>query len=193
MPPPGPLDRLTDEELMERAARFDSAALAELYDRHSPVALALARRMLGPTRAEDAVQEAFTSIWRNAATYDPERGFVRTWLLRIVRYRSIDILRSIAVEDRRALDAEHEHERAEPQDPPSGALIRRDRATEIREALAALPAEQRQVVELAYFGGWTQVEIAAQLDLPVGTVKGRARLALSKLRAQLDPSMDTAE
>ena len=178
---------------MERAAQFDSAALAELYDRHSPLALALARRMLGPARAEDAVQEAFTSIWRNAAAYDPERGFVRTWLLRIVRYRSLDILRSIAVEDRRALDAEHEHERAEPQDPPSGALIRRDRATEVREALAALPAEQRQVVELAYFGGWTQVEIAAQLDLPVGTVKGRARLALSKLRAQLDPSMDTAE
>ena len=174
---------------MARATRFEADALAELYDRHSPTALALARRMLGHARAEDAVQEAFTSIWRNASSYDPDRGLVRTWLLRIVRYRSLDILRSIAVEDRRVLEAEHEHERAAAPASPASEVLKQERAAHIREAIGALPEDQRQVVELAYFGGWTQVEIAERLGLPVGTVKSRARLALVKLRSQVDHSV----
>lgn len=186
---PGPMGHFSDEDLMARATRFEADALAELYDRHSPTALALARRMLGHARAEDAVQEAFTSIWRNASSYDPDRGLVRTWLLRIVRYRSLDILRSIAVEDRRVLEAEHEHERAAAPASPASEVLKQERAAHIREAIGALPEDQRQVVELAYFGGWTQVEIAERLGLPVGTVKSRARLALVKLRSQVDHSV----
>lgn len=188
----GPLSNLADEELISRASDLDTAALAELYDRHAPTALAIARRMLGAARAEDAVQDAFTSIWRSASTYDPQLGLVRTWLLRIVRHRSLDILRSAAAEDRRIEHAGREQHHAEPAEGPAAATQRRDEADELHAVLDALPEEQRQVVELAYYDGLTQVEISERLGLPVGTVKSRARLALHKLRESLDPAGERA-
>ena len=191
MSAPGPMGRLTDEDLIALAAKFDTAALAELYDRHSSSALGLARRMLGPSRAEDAVQEAFTSIWRSASSFDPAQGLVQTWLMRIVRYRSLDILRRIAAEDRRVMQVERE--RPGSAETADAAAIRHDRAAQVQEALAGLPPDQREVVERAYCGGWTQAEIAERLGLPVGTVKSRARLALEKLRTAVDPSLDPAE
>lgn len=189
----GQTDSATDAQLISRAARSDPLALAALYDRHSPTALALARRILGPARAEDAVQEAFTSIWRSASSYDPAQGLVRTWLLRVVRNRSIDTLRAAATDDRRIEQASHERERAAEPETPHGAAVRRDRAGDVRDALRELPPEQREVVELAYFRGLTQAEIAAELGVPVGTIKSRARLALVKLRDELESTAPTRD
>lgn len=188
----GPPGGVPDDELIRRAADLDEDALAELFDRYSPTALALARRILGPARAEDAVQEAFTSIWRSAATYDPRQGLVRTWLLRIVRYRSIDILRAAHAEDRRVEAAHHDERGGAPAESASDGAIRREERDRVREALALLPGEQREVVELAYYGGLSQAEIAERLELPVGTVKSRARLALEKLRAEMAPTREAA-
>jgi RNA polymerase sigma-70 factor (ECF subfamily) len=143
--------------------------------------------MLGPARAEEAVQEAFMSIWRTAATYDAERGLVRTWLLRIVRYRSVDILRRMAADDRRMLHAQHERDAGDAADCAATAVVYADRAAAVRVAVGVLPPDQRQVVELAFFDGLSQSEIAERLDIPIGTVKGRARLALTKLRSELEP------
>lgn len=189
----GPLQSVPDEELISRAARSDPGALAELYDRHSPTALALARRILGPHRAEDAVQEAFTSIWRSASTYESERGLVRTWLLRVVRHRSIDILRAAAADGHRVDQAGREQEHSAGPETPEAAALRRDGEADVHDALRSLPDEQRAVVELAYFRGLSQAEIAEELSLPVGTVKSRARLALVKLRGALEPADQLAE
>lgn len=185
----GGLRRLSDEELVRRAARIDSAAFAELYDRHSVAAFSLARRVLGAAHAEDAVQEAFLSVWRGIKRYDPARGSVRTWLLSIVRLRSIDELRKLDVHERRRREEEGLEEGFAAPDSPEGQALRGEQSTAVRAALATLSEAQRQVVELAYFNGWTQAEIAERLDLPLGTVKGRSRLALDKLRSALDPSV----
>ena len=148
---------------------------------------ALARRMLGSQlRAEDAVQEAFLGLWRSAARYDPARGAVRTWLLGMVRNRSIDALRSLGVHERRRIEMEGFEGRIEAHDQTEKDFIRDEQATGVRSALATLPPDQRRVLELAYFGGWSQTEIAEHLDLPLGTVKGRTRLGLMKLRSALD-------
>ena len=181
--------RLSDEELVRRAGRIDPAAFAALYDRHSVTAFSLARRMLGAARAEDVVQEAFLSVWRGAKSYDPGRGAVRPWLLGIVRLRCIDELRKLEVHERRRAGAEGLEERFAAPDSTAGQALRAEQAVTVRTALATLPEDQRHVLELAYFSGWTQAEIADQLDLPLGTVKGRTRLALDKLRSALDPSM----
>jgi len=184
----GGLGRPSDEELVRRTARIDPTAFAELYDRHSVAAFSLARRMLGAGRAEDAVQEAFLSVWRGAKAYDPGRGAVRPWLMGIVRLRSIDELRRVGRHDRRRAGAQGLEERFAAPDSTEGQALLAEQSTSVRTALATLPEDQRHVLELAYFGGWTQTEIAERLDLPLGTVKGRARLALEKLRFALDPS-----
>jgi RNA polymerase sigma-70 factor, ECF subfamily len=139
-------------------------------------------RVLGdPGRAEDAVQEAFVSIWSHAATFDAERGSLRAWLLTAVRNRSIDYLRGRAGRERqeRGLDPEAAYA-VSASDPWREVALSLERAA-VRDAITSLPVEQRQVVELAYFGGYSHHEISGMTSVPLGTVKGRMRLALEKM------------
>ncbi len=180
---------MSDEELIRRVARLDSGAFATLYDRHNGAAFSLARRILGASGSEDAVQEAFLNLWRSARRYDEGRGSVRLWLLGMVRNRSIDAVRSRAVHERRRIGVEGIENRFPARDSTEEQVIGAERSAAARAALERLPAEQRQVLELAYYGGWTQLEIAERLGLPVGTVKARTRLGLDKLRVSLDASV----
>src|SRR5688572_4081996 len=156
----------------------DAAAFAALYDRHGRMAYTLAYRMMGEKQeAEDVVQEAFIKVWRSAGGYRVGHGSVRTWILSIVHNRGIDQIRSHARRGRMQDKVEAS--------APSGAFAESWKNTQqeqVREALNTLPQEQLKILELAYFSGYTHVEIAERLDLPLGTVKGRMRLGLKKLR-----------
>jgi RNA polymerase sigma-70 factor, ECF subfamily len=180
-------ERLADEELMPLIADKDPEAFEVFYDRHGGVAYSLAYRVVGErSRAEDVTQEAFLSIWRSGARFDPTRGSVRAWTLGIVRNRAIDALRR---ESGRAPKLTFDDESILEQ-RPSGELtdeeaMRREEAQELRGALRELPSEQSKVIELAYFGGFSHSEIAAMLGMPLGTVKGRMRLGMEKIRTQL--------
>jgi RNA polymerase sigma-70 factor (ECF subfamily) len=180
------LRTLGDEELMELVTERDAAAFAVIYERHADAAFSLAARMCS-TRAlaEDVVQEAFISLWRSSAGYDGERGSVRRWVLGIVHHRAIDALRRGVAQDRRRVSDVGIEEQLEAEERTDQEVGRRDEARELRAALEGLPPEQSLVIELAYYGGLTHSEIAAMLDTPVGTIKGRMRLGLQKLRAQL--------
>ena len=180
------LRSLADEELMQLVRRGDARAFEVIYERHSPAAFSLAYRMMG-TRAgaEDVTQDAFLSMWRSGARYDRARGSVRTWVLGIVHHRAIDALRRATVHDRRRASDEGIEERFESEVRTDAEAARREEAGTVRAALQSLPSDQSQVIELAYFGGFTHTEIADMLDAPVGTVKGRMRLGLKKMRAQL--------
>ena len=180
-------ERLADEELMPLIGAKDPEAFEVFYDRHGGVAYSLAYRIVGEkAAAEDVTQEAFISIWRSGARFDRARGSVRSWMLSIVRNRAIDALRSRAGKaPKLTFDDDAILERR-----PSGELtedeaMRRETATEIRGALGGLPGEQSKVIELAYFGGFSQSEIARMLGVPLGTVKGRMRLGLEKIRGEL--------
>jgi RNA polymerase sigma-70 factor, ECF subfamily len=180
------LRSLADEDLMSLVRRGDARAFELIYDRHSGPAFSLAYRIVGSRNsAEDVVQEAFLSLWRSGARYDRARGSVRTWVLGIVHHRAIDGLRRNAVHDRRRASDEGIEERFEARERTEMEVARRDEAHSIRVAMDKLPAEQSHVIELAYFGGFSQTEIAAMLQTPLGTVKGRMRLALEKLRDHL--------
>jgi RNA polymerase sigma-70 factor, ECF subfamily len=180
------LRMLADEELMQLVGEDDSAAFAIVYERHTEAACSLAFRMCGKRAiAEDVVQEAFLSLWRSAASYDPMRGSVRTWVLGIVHHRAIDALRRGVVHDRGEVSDEGIDERLEAAERTDQEVDRRDEAREVRAALEGLPPEQSRVIELAYYGGLTHSQIAAMLDTPVGTIKGRMRLGLQKMRSQL--------
>jgi RNA polymerase sigma-70 factor (ECF subfamily) len=177
---------LADEDLMQLVRENDSAAFAVVYERHSNAAFSLAFRMCGKRGvAEDVVQEAFLSLWRSATRYDRTRGSVRTWVLGIVHNRAIDALRRSVVRDRGQISDEGMEERLEAPERTDQEVGRRDEAREIRAVVEGLPAEQSRVIELAYYGGFTHSEIAAMLDTPIGTIKGRMRLGLDKMRAQL--------
>jgi len=179
---------LADEEVMQLVQREDPRAFELLYDRHGGAAFSLAYRMVGKqAAAEDIVQEAFLSIWRSRLRYDQTRGSVRTWVLGIVHHRTIDALRRNIAHDRRRTSAEGLEERQEASERTEVEVARRDEAREIREAMQTLPGEQLEVVRLAYFGGFTHTQIAEMLNQPVGTVKGRMRLGLEKLRRALSP------
>ncbi|HEX4690949.1 MAG TPA: sigma-70 family RNA polymerase sigma factor [Solirubrobacteraceae bacterium] len=180
------LSSLADEDLMQLVRSADPDAFAVLYERHSGSSYALAYRMTG-TRgaAEDVTQEAFISVWRSGARFDRSRGSVRTWVLGIVHHRAIDALRRGKVRDRPRVDDENAAEKLEAPENTELEVARRDEAATVRRAMEVLPSEQVQVIELAYFGGFTHTEIADMLDTPVGTVKGRMRLGLKKLRVQL--------
>lgn len=171
---------------MDRLARDRSAlAFDELYDRHAGVAFACALRICTDRAlAEDAVQEAFLSLWRARQRFDPSRGNVRGWVLTIVRNRAIDVVRRGAGDRGELLDHALE-ERLEAMRRTEEEVDDRERASALRCALEGLPAEQSSVIELAYYGGYTQAEIAAMFGAPVGTIKGRIRLGLEKLRADL--------
>ena len=177
---------LADEDVMQLVRRGDARAFEVIYERHSAAAFSLAYRMMG-TRAgaEDVTQEAFLSMWRSGSRYDRVRGSVRTWVLGIVHHRAIDALRRATVHDRRRAGDEGIEERLEARERTDVEVARREEAGAVRSALATLPPDQVQVLELAYFGGFTHTEIADLLEAPVGTVKGRMRLGLKKMRAQL--------
>jgi RNA polymerase sigma-70 factor (ECF subfamily) len=184
------LNLLADEELMQLSYRGQAAAFEVIYDRHADAAFSLAYRMCGQRAlAEDVVQEGFLSLWRSGARYERARGSVRAWLLAVVHNRAIDALRRRTVHTRRRVSDEGIEERLVATERTDVEVGRRDEAREVRAALEQLPGEQSRVIELAYFGGLTHVEIASMLDMPVGTVKGRMRLGLAKMRMTLgDPS-----
>ena len=177
---------LADEDLVPLMARGDARAFEAIYERHSGAAYSLAYRMVGTrASAEDVTQEAFMNLWRSGAHYDRRRGSVRTWVLGIVHHRAIDALRRASVHSRRRSDDETAAERLEAPERVDEDVARRDEAATVRAAIDHLPPDQVKVIELAYFGGFTHVEIADMLDTPVGTVKGRMRLGLKKLHESL--------
>ena len=181
------LERLADEDLMTLVDGKDPHAFEVYYDRHGGAAYSLAHRIVGdPGMAEDVTQEAFLSMWRSNARYDPARGSVRAWALGIVRNRAIDALRrssrpapKLDSDDEALLESQPAGERTDAE------AIRRETAGRLREALGLLPRDQSQVIELAYFGGFSHSEIAQMLGAPLGTIKGRMRLGLEKIRATL--------
>ena len=182
---------LADEELIPLVGRGDAEAFAVLYDRHSRAAYSLAYRMMGERQAaEDLAQDGFLKVWRSATSYRADRGSVRTWILSIVHNRGIDQLRSLASRRR----TQNKVEASVPISQPSEAFAetwRNSQREQVREALGTLPPEQLKILELAYFSGYTHVEISELLDLPLGTVKGRMRLGLKKIRDYFD-SRDVA-
>jgi RNA polymerase sigma-70 factor, ECF subfamily len=173
---------LADEDLISLVEAADAEAFATLYDRHSRAAFSLAYRMMGERQAsEDLTQDAFLKVWRGASSYRADRGSVRTWILSIVHNRGIDQIRSQASRRR----TQDKVEASAPRSQPSEAFAeawRNSQRDQVREALNTLPSEQLKILELAYFSGYTHVEISDLLGLPLGTVKGRMRLGLKKIR-----------
>jgi RNA polymerase sigma-70 factor (ECF subfamily) len=184
------LRNLADEEVMQLVQRGEPRAFELLYDRHGGAAFSLAYRMVGNrARAEDITQEAFLSIWRSRLRYEPARGSVRTWVLGIVHHRGVDALRRNSVHDRRRAGMEGVEETFEAAERTDVEAARREDARSVRDALDALPEDQSRVIELAYFGGFSHSQIAEMLEMPLGTVKGRMRLGLEKLRQALEGSV----
>jgi RNA polymerase sigma-70 factor, ECF subfamily len=177
---------LADENLISFVGQGDAEAFTTLYDRHSHAAFSLAYRVMGERQAaEDLVQDTFLKLWRSATSYRPERGSVRTWLLSIVRNRGIDQIRSQASRRR----TQETFEASAPRSQPSEAFaetLRNSQRNQVREALDTLPPEQLKILELAYFSGYTHVQISELVDVPLGTMKGRMRLGLKKMRDYFD-------
>jgi RNA polymerase sigma-70 factor, ECF subfamily len=175
-----------EKQLVARLAAGDHAALGELYDRLSGLLLALARRIVhDPAEAEEIVQDAFLQAFKQAGRYDPQRSSVATWLVLITRSRAIDRLRTERVGLRTRESFEREN-RGRHESPPDGAaVLSEERRRRLKSELETLPAEQRHVLEWAFFGGMTQAEIATKTGIPLGTVKTRTLLAMKKLRHAL--------
>jgi RNA polymerase sigma-70 factor, ECF subfamily len=179
---------MSDEQLMRDVQADDVRAFEEIYRRYSSRGLGLARVICrGSNRAEEATQDAFVSVWRHRASYDQDRGTVRAWLLMVIRNRSIDLMRQQGFADsKRCAGSELDYL------PAPGSVVeeveREYEAAQLRGSLQKLPISQREVIALAYFGGLSHAEIATRLELPVGTVKGRMRLALIKVRSDVIPS-----
>jgi RNA polymerase sigma-70 factor, ECF subfamily len=164
----------------------DADAFEVVYDRHCDAAFSLAYRMCGRRgSAEDVLQEAFLALWRSGARYDHTRGSVRNWILRIAHHRAVDALRRGVVREGHLLHDEGVLERVAGSERTDEQALESERTREVQGALRELPREQSRVVELAYFGGFTHTEIASMLQMPLGTVKGRMRLGLAKLRLVL--------
>ncbi len=177
----------SDEDLVARLRERDTGAFGLLYDRYSRIAFGLAYRMLGePSAAEDVVQEAFLALWRQVATFRAERSAVRTWLLSIVHHRAIDRTRRVANREVSDTMLENSPERADESVNVEHEVRASQEALQVREAMRALPPDQRRAIELAYFGGHSHTEIARMLNIPVGTVKGRLRIGLQKMKVVLD-------
>jgi RNA polymerase sigma-70 factor, ECF subfamily len=171
---------------MALVQKGDAQAFEVVYDRHCGAAFSLAYRMCGRrATAEDVLQEAFLALWRSGARYDRTRGSVRNWILRIVHNRAVDALRRGVVRER---DLHHEEgilERQPAVERTDEQALAHEQTREVQGVLRELPREQSHVIELAYFGGFTHTEIASMLQMPIGTVKGRIRLGLAKLRVAL--------
>jgi|SRR5580693_2125698 RNA polymerase sigma-70 factor (ECF subfamily) len=190
---PSKLRKLADEELMELVSRNEAVAFEIVLERHADAAFSLAYRMIGRRAlAEDVVQEALLSLWRTGARYERSRGSVRNWILGITHHRAVDALRRDGLRTSKNVSDDDLHERLEAPEQTDVEVVRRDEAREIRTVIDQLPAEQVRVIDLAYFGGFTHTEIAAMLDLPIGTVKGRMRLGLEKMRSRLSSSQAIA-
>lgn len=185
-PSPDPLESLNDAALLRQVAERRSEALGSLYNRYASTLLALAARILGGTpEAEEVLQEVFLHVWNHAGRYDPLRSSVSTWLILIARSRAIDRLRTRKV-------VERTHENAALREPaghasPEGveSVFIQERRERVRGEMEKLPPEQRQVLELAFYEGLSQSEIAERAGLPLGTVKTRTLLAMKKLRGAL--------
>jgi RNA polymerase sigma factor (sigma-70 family) len=178
---------LSDEALVALVARGDEDALAELYDRVGRVAYGLALRVLRDERhAEDAVQEAFLQVWRSAATFRAERAKASTWILTLVHRRAVDLVRR---EERRQADPLTDDSAAgvAPEETEEAAWLRFERER-VQAALKQLPDVQREALELAYYGGFSQSELAERLGVPLGTIKSRMFAGLARLRELLDDS-----
>ena len=175
---------------MPRVHDGDADAFEVIFDRHADAAFSLAYRMCGRrASAEDVVQDAFTSVWRSGARYDRTRGSVRSWVLGVVHNRAIDAFRRETTRTGQNVSDEGLAEQMPAPNRTDAEVERSDQTQHLRSALGGLPAEQRQVIELAYFGGFSHTEIADMLKLPAGTVKGRMRLGLAKMKIALgDPA-----
>jgi RNA polymerase sigma-70 factor, ECF subfamily len=174
-----------DIQLVARCAAGDERALAELYDRLGRAAYALAVRIVrDASQAEDVVQEAFLDLWRSAGRFDPERSRPASYLLTFVHRRAVDLVRREQARPQRAAGVEDIAERPGRDDVPAG-LVASEQGASVRRAMDDLPPPQREVLELAYFGGLSQSEIAERLGEPLGTVKSRTHVALSRLRELL--------
>lgn len=187
MGPVAPRPRAAEDgEILRRIGERRQEALAELYDRYGPMLLGLAHRVLSRREdAEEVVQEVFTHVWNHPASYDPERSSVSTWLVLITRSRAIDRLRSGRVLER-TLATVQAREPSQHTSPRGVEIVLSgERRRRLAEELARLPGEQAQVLDLAFFRGLTQSEIAAETGIPLGTVKTRTLLAMRKLRAAL--------
>ncbi len=170
---------------MVKVGGGEPRALEVIFDRHGDAALSLAYHMCGRLpMAEAVVQEAFMSLWRTGGGYDRTRGSVRSWVLSVVRHRASDAFRRERRSSRNVSDDGVAEWLVEPT-RTDVEVEQHDEAEHVREAVRGLPSDQRRVIELAYFGGHTHTQIAEMLGLPVGTVKGRMRLALTKLRMSL--------
>lgn len=178
--------RTDDKELVRAIVERKQEAVAELYDRFSSLLMALAYRVLGNAQdAEEILQETFLQVWNQAARYDPSRSSVSTWLVLITRSRAIDRLRSRQVQQRTVTAAQQEKPTSHTSPTGVGDVLLQERQKRLGEEMSQLPPEQRQVLELAFYGGSTQSEIAEQTGIPLGTVKTRTLLAMKKLRAAL--------
>jgi RNA polymerase sigma factor (sigma-70 family) len=181
----GDLQDRRDRELLTRVAAGGEESFAELFRRYAAAASGVARRVLGEeTLADEAVQEVFVSVWRRAAAYDPARGTVRSWLLSQVHHRAVDLVRREEAQRRRATNAV-----APLLDDPLDDVLEQDwaaaRKRQVRRALDQLSDDQRRVIELAYYGGLTQTQVAEAMRIPLGTVKSRTLAAMNRLRATL--------
>lgn len=184
MTPPG----RSDEQILAALAQRDLNALEELYERYGKIAYSLAYRIVGDRgTAEDVTQDAFLAVWRRAGSYQADKGSARNWLMSIVHHRSIDRLRHVAASG--TLIAYEELPESSEESTKPGIWQQawtNVRGEMVRKALERLPSEQKKSIELAYFSGYTQVEIASLMGVPLGTVKGRMRIGLQKLRAMLE-------
>lgn len=173
-----------DRVLMRRVANGDAAAFEAVYDRYEAQAFGLALKIVrNRAAAEEVTQDAFLSLWRGAHSFDADRGALGSWVLSVVRYRAVDSLRRGARHTRHDNHGELLLERLESDERTDRQVEEREQARTARLLIETLPSEQREVIELAYFGGFSQSEIAHHVGVPLGTVKGRARMALEKLRS----------
>jgi RNA polymerase sigma factor (sigma-70 family) len=182
------LAHLSDEAVVALTARSDEVALAELYDRYGRIAYGLALRVLrDESLAEDAVQEAFLAIWRGASRFIPERAKASTWILTLVHRRAVDLVRR---EERRRADPLPDGDvGGQERSAEDSAWLRLERER-VQEALSRLPDQQREAIELAYYGGFTQSELAERLGEPLGTIKSRMFAGLARLRELLDTPLE---
>ncbi len=184
------LAHLSDEALVALVARSDETALAELYDRIGGIAYGLAHRVLrDEALAEDAVQEAFLGLWRSAGSFVPERASASTWILTLVHRRAVDVVRR---EQRRRTEPLEAAPEPTEGSAAEAAWVRLDRER-VQQALAQLPDQQREAIELAYYGGYTQSELAERLGQPLGTIKSRLFAGLSRLRELLEEGTERTE
>lgn len=177
--------RLSDEDIVRPGSLASPEGMEAMYDRYGALAFTVALRILNDEgAAEDVVQDAFLSIWRKGTTFDSTKGSLRAWLSTVVRNRAIDRLRGTRSHERYDVPVELTGV-ASPLGDPWSEVAAELTAREVRSALDELPVEQRQTLELAYYGGYSQSEIATAMHVPLGTVKGRVRIALEKLRSSL--------